>query len=458
MTSKTTTSQVRQISTFFKEDLPSFGAYDNTRKIASYVDGLKNSQRKVLFTMMEKYPKDFIKTETLANVCAAFTNYLHGAANLGGVIGTMTQNFIGANNYPLLVGNSGGFGTRINPTCAASRYTRNALGDLVKTLISKSDDKIIGRQFFEGDYIEPKFFIPVFPVIFLNGSSGLSTGFSQDILPRNPEDVITYIKKKISGTEKPRVELKPWFKGHLGTVELNAETNSYEVFGVVTKNNTTSYTVTELPIGVEYQKYCELLDKMCDSGTIVDYDDKCNPKTDNICFEIKTTREFSKKYEGRKLFEVFRLVKSLPETLNCIDEGGRVREFSSVQEILDAFIKIRLDFYNQRKAWLLSTLKGDLQKLASKYLFIKGIIDGTIIVNKKKKKEIVKQIENEPKIIKIDNSYDYLLSMAIYSLSAERLEELKKQIEEAKAEYNKINETTIEQMWTNDLNELKKVL
>src|SRR5574344_881058 len=96
--------QQRQVAEFFKTDLPSYAAYDNTRKIASYVDGMKNSMRKIIFTMKDKYPKDFVKSETLANVTAAYTNYLHGAANLGGVINTLAQSFVGANNAPLLIG------------------------------------------------------------------------------------------------------------------------------------------------------------------------------------------------------------------------------------------------------------------------------------------------------------------------------------------------------------------
>ena len=103
--------QQRQLSEFFKEDLPSYASYDNIRKIASYIDGFKNSQRKIVYTMKNMYPKDFIKTETLANMCAAYTQYLHGAANLGGVVNGLAQSYVGANNYPLLKGNSGGFGT-----------------------------------------------------------------------------------------------------------------------------------------------------------------------------------------------------------------------------------------------------------------------------------------------------------------------------------------------------------
>lgn len=449
------------ISTFFKDDVPAYGSYDNARKLCSYIDGQKISMRKILYTLLKKYPnkKEKIKTETIANICAAFTNYLHGAANLGGVCDTMAQSFIGSNNYPLIEGNSGGFGTRINPTCAANRYTKIALSNIFEYLIKKEDEEINGKQFFEGNYIEPQFFVPIFPVIFLNGSHGLSTGFSQDIWPRNPNEIIEYIKKKLNGIERPRMDLLPWFKGHLGKVEYNQELDRNESFGVIVKNNMTSYTITELPIGIEYQKYIEYLDKLCENGTIQDYNDLCDPKTDTILFKIKTSRDFTKKHENeRKLYDVFHLIKSLPETLCCIDENNRVREFKSITEILDAFIDLRLKYYDLRKEYILKTLSDNMMKMNSKYIFVKAIVDKKIVIANKKKDEIIEQIKATKGLIEIDGSYSYLLNMPIYNLSKEMLEALRNDINDAKTEYDKINSTTIQDMWLNDLKELKKFL
>ena len=221
----------------------------------------------------------------------------------------------------------------------------------------------------------------------------------------------------------------------------------------------TSYTISEIPIGTSYEKYVEFLDKLCDNGIIQDYEDKCDPKTDKILFEIRTTREFTRKHEEeRKLYEVFHLIKSLPETLCCIDENNRVKEFGSVQEILDNFISMRLKFYQKRKDWMLESMKNGLIKLASKYYFVHGIVNGTIVVNKRKKDNITAQLEKIEKIHKVDGSYEYLLSMPIHSLTQERLEELKKQIEEGKEEYKKTRDMSIQDMWLEDLHELKKVL
>lgn len=448
----------RTITDYYEKDVPAYASYDNLRKICG-IDGLKLSQRKLIYAAFKRCYSSWLKTDTMCAQTQIDTNYIHGAANLEVVIDNLVASYVGANNYSLLTGNSGGFGCRISPRPSAGRYTRVMLSNISKKLFIESDNNILEKQYFEGQYIEPKFLVPVFPVMFLNGTNGMSTGFSNEIQPRNPSEIIEYIKKKINGTEKPRMALLPWFKGHLGKVEYNKELDRNESFGVVVRNNMTSYTITELPIGIDYQKYVEFLEKLCENGTIQDYDDKCDPKTDSILFNIKTTRDFTKKHEDeRKLYEAFHLVKSLPETLCCIDENNRVREFNSIQEILDAFIVLRLKYYDKRKTWLLDSLKDKLTTLASKYLFVKGIVDGEIVVNKKKKDEIVAQLEKIEKIKKVNGSYDYLLNMAIHSLTKERLDELKKLIEDGKSEYAKIKTTTIQEMWSSDLSEFKKCL
>ena len=448
----------RTLTEYYENDVPAYANYDNLRKLNG-IDGLKLSQRKVVYAAFKRCYNSWLKTDTMCAQTQIDTNYIHGAANLEVVIDNMVANYVGANNYPLLIGNSGGFGCRISPRPSAGRYTRIHLADIAKKLFLEIDNEILEKQVFEGDEIEPKFFVPIFPVMFLNGASGMSTGFSNEILPRNPTEVIEYIKKKIAGTERPRMQLLPWFKGHLGKVEFNKELNRNESVGVVTRNNTTSYTITELPIGTEYQKYVEFLDKLSDNGTIVDYDDKCDPKTDKILFNIKTTREFTKKHaDERKLYDAFHLVKSLPEVLCCIDENNRVKEFNSIQDILDMFINIRLKFYDKRKKYILESLKSKISELVSKYTFVLGIVKKTIIVSNKKKDDIIKQIDPIDKIIKIDGSYDYLLRMPIHSLTTEKLAELKQQIIDTKAEFDKVKATTIQDMWLGDLHELKKVL
>lgn len=449
----------RDLTDFYEKDVPAYASYDNLRKIANVCDGLKISQRKLVWSAYKRCFNEFLKTESFANYAAVDQAYVHGAGNLVAVINGLVAPFVGANNYPLLVGNTGGFGNRIIPRAAAGRYTRCKMSDICKVLFKQIDNEILDKQYFEAQWIEPRYLVPIFPVLFLNGSEGLSTGFSQSIYPRNPVEVIEYIKKKLAGTAKPRMQLLPWFKGHLGKVVKNEDTGVVESFGVITKNNMTSYTITEIPIGIEYQKYITILDKLCDNGTIQDYTDKCDPKTDKILFEIKTSREFTRKHEAeRKLLEAFKLVKGLPEVLTCITESNKVKEYSCIQDILDDFIEIRLKYYNLRKQHILDVIQRNLDMLQSKWLFCEGIIKKTIHVANVKKDDIIKQLEKVKGIKQIDGSYDYLLHIPIYQVTKEKIEELKKQIEDLKAEQKKTEATSINDMWLADLAEFKKAL
>ena len=447
----------RTTTDFFKKDKPAWAVYDATRKLPNFIDGLKISQRKLMWTAFKKLQKEWMKTETFANITSLDTVYIHGSASLCGVCASLVQDFIGACNYQLLLGNDGGWGNRLINRESAPRYTKLKLADVAKKLFNPVDNEILEKQFFEGQFIEPKNLIPVFPVVFLNSSNGLTAGFSSCIYSRNPSDIISYIKKKLAGSQNPRMELPPWFKGYKGQIRFNDETQQYESVGNIIQKNSTFYVIDEIPVETSYQKYIEFLDKLCDDKVIVDYTDKCDPRSNELCFEIKTTREFTKKHpDFDALCKVFKLVKSLPEQYNCIDAESHVREFSSAKDILDNFIDIRLKFYQKRKDYLLKTMVDKLTQLASKYYFIKGVVDGQIVVSKRKKDNIVAQLEKFDKIKKVNGSYDYLLAMQIYNLTQEKMEELKKLIEDGKDEYKKTKATTIQDMWLADLKELQK--
>lgn len=449
----------RSVTDFFKEDKPVWATYDATRKLPSYVDGLKNSQRKLLWTGFSKAQKDFCKTETFANITALDTAYIHGAGSLCGVCDTLVQNFIGACNYPYFDGNDGGWGSRLIERSSAPRYTKLRLAEISKLLFKKVDNDLLDKQWFEGQYIEPKYLIPIFPTIFLNNSSGLTAGFSETVYSRNPADVIKYIKKKLNGVARPQIELAPWFKNFKGQIRYNADLNVYESVGLIVRNNLTSYTISELPLEVSYSKYIEILDKLEEDHMITGYEDKCNPRTNELLFEIKTTREFSKQYETiDDLNKVFKLVRSLPEQYNFIDENGKIIEFSNVKDVLDNYINLRFEFYTKRKAYLIDNVKHELVKLVSKFVFCKAIIDKTLVISNRKKVDIENDISKIDKIVKIDDSYDYLLRMPLYQITKEEVSRLKEQILSRKEELTKLKNTSEKDMWIEELTELEKAL
>ena len=110
---------MQSVQNFLDTRLVNYASYDNLRKIASCIDGLKNASRKVMYTVMEKNIKENTKVLQLANKSAEFADYLHG--DLSGVCVTLGQDFCGTNNIALLK-KSGNFGTRSIHEASAPRY------------------------------------------------------------------------------------------------------------------------------------------------------------------------------------------------------------------------------------------------------------------------------------------------------------------------------------------------
>lgn len=454
---------------FYQEDAPSYGAYDNIRKIASFVDGLKLSQRKVLHTLFKKFPNPSTenKTARLASSVAECTEYLHGEASLTQVLDTMAASFVGSNNYPLVTGH-GNFGTRFSGagSAAAPRYTYCSIAPISTKLFPEVDRGLCQPQVFEGSQIEPVFMMPIFPVLFLNGTDGISTGWKTTIYPRNPKDIIKYIRAVLNKSDKvPHIENSlPWFKGFAGETKVVKEKNAAGEttkkvmnFGVVEKVNSNTLHITEIPITYTYASYIKVLDGLEEKGAIEDYEDLSDPKTDKFEFIVKVKRVFFESNpDVASWIKAFNLAKPLNEQLNCIDETNRIHEFNDVKEILDSFIKTRLIFYGRRKDYLLKKYMEDIQLDVSRYVWCKGVIDETIHIKNKKKDDIVKQLEKTDKIVQKDGSYNYLLNMPMSSITKEKMVELTEKIKALKELIKETQKQSIEEMWLADLDEIAK--
>ena len=458
------------LSEFFENDYVAFGSYDNLRKLCSYIDGLKLSQRKAIYTLLKKYsnPSTETKTARLASSIAETTEYIHGEQSLNGVLDSMAASYCGSNNFPLIVGH-GNFGSRFaGPrSAAAPRYTYCSISPLTLKLFVEDDNALCKSQIFEGSEIEPQFFMPIYPVVLLNGCDGLTSGWKMQIYPRKPSDVIKYIKAKLHNKkcENPN-NFIPYFKGFKGTtvqqeVDMPDGTKSL-IFvnrGIVEKVTGTSLHISELPITYNYASYISVLDKLVETGTINHYDDKSDPKSDTFDFIVSVPRAFFTKYTDESdWIQVFKLSKILNEHLNCIDKDNRVVEFNNIKEMLDSFIEIRLSYYGLRRQYLLDKFGQQILINKSKWIWCKGIIDETIKIKNTPKDKVISQLEYNKDIYKKDDSYNYLLNMPLTSITKEKMDELKNSIEELQNKINELKATSDSDFMIADLDSLHNVL
>jgi DNA topoisomerase-2 len=434
-----------KIEDFLNTKLVNYASYDNLRKIASCVDGLKNAARKVLYTVHDKKIKDKIKVLQLANKCAEYSDYLHG--DLSGVVVTLGQDFSGTNNLPLIE-KSGSFGTRSVNESAAPRYIfANGSKDFFK-IFKYEDDDILIKQEFEGFPIEPKFYLPVLPMILINGSEGVSSGFAQKILGRNPENVKKYLKDFLN-SKKPKEELlDPFYKGFEGTFEKDTEVkNRWFVKGVIEELPRNEILIKEIPFQYDLQSYLKVLDDLLESKKIIRYSDESDGEN-KLQFKVTLPRGFT----GDK-YNLLKLIKPITENFTCINENNQIVIFDSAKEILEYYVKIKKEFLGKRKDFLKNKYNTELDILKSKLIFITAYIKKKIDLNNKPKDFIISQLENIKGLVKMNN-FDYLLNMPIYSLTEEKIKNLEESIADLTNKIKTLEETTIEQLWLLDLKEI----
>lgn len=434
-----------KISEFFNNDYVDQASYDNLRKIASLIDGQKNASRKVLYALLEKNIKEKVKVSQLGSKVAEFAEYLHG--NLDGVIVNLGQDFPGTNNIPL-VQKKGNFGTRFSQEASASRYIYAYGTDQFFELFKKDDTPILKHQFFEGQQIEPMFYVPSLPILLVNGSEGVSSGFAQKILPRNPEDIKKYIKDKIQG-KNPKVALIPFYNGFKGTIEQGENSTQWLIKGVMKVIGINKVEISEVPIGYDLKSYIDVLDKLEDDKVIQGYRDKS--ENDNFSFEVTVPSKFLKEWSQEELMNKLKLIKKVSENYTCIDENNKIVVYESIQQIIDHYIEVKLKSLDARKEHLKSKLEDEIRYDYSKYLFIKMIVENSLVVAKRKKDDIVKDLDKVQDILTKDDSYDYLLNMNILSLTEERVSKLELDIKTKKADLDALIKKSIQQLWTEEI-------
>ena len=430
-------------------------SYDNLRSIASITDGLKNSGRKVLSTVLDKNIKKEVKVSRLKSTVSEHTEYLHGEDNLASVIVNMARRYTGSNNLPLMK-DQGNFGKRFINEASADRYISTSGESYIDYIYPKADSGILIQQEFEGDKIEPRFFVPIIPMLLVNGSpNAISTGFAQNIMPRPVNQIIkmveTYLEK---GTYKVP---KPGWAGFKGTVKQDIENKrKWIVYGKCKVTNTTTIDITEIPVGIELKTYTETLDVLVENKVISSYDDL----SDNglFHFRVRVSRKFTQMTE-EEIYEALKLRdagKRFVENYTSMGENNRVHPYKTPEEIFEQYAEVRLRFYGLRKEHLIASTINELKRLASRYFFIKMVTEDQIVINKRSKDNVIEQIETFEKVIPDeDGKYDFLLRMPIYSLTEEKMDELLTEIKDKKFLLDEYKATDPTTFWKDDLDLLK---
>ena len=432
---------------FFKNEYIDFSVYDNVRKLSNYIDGQKNASRKILHTVLQQNIDKFVKVSNLGPKVQDYAQYLHGS--LEGTIVNMTANYVGSgNNTPLLEGD-GNFGSAFINENAATRYIFARMNPILKQLFVKDYYVNLEEQSFEGAKIEPRFYVPTLPVLAINGSEGVSIGFAQKILPRDPKQILKWVQQTAKGTRRT-ADLTPYWEGMKCTVEQGESDVQWLIKGSFNRKTKHRIIIDALPVGYNLKQYHAVLDKLVDDKVIKSYEDLSD--NDQFEFELYVDRAFSERSD-EWILDKLKLVKKVSENFTCIDENNKIIIFNSLKELLEAWYIKRIDYNNLRKQYLLQKMQEDMDYTNARARFIQGVVEEKIELRNTKETDVVKQAEAYDTILV--GRVEKFLSLPMRSLTKEEIAKLQAKAKDLKAEIAEYSKLSFEDILIDDLSAIK---
>ena len=454
-------TNVQKVSygTFINEELIHFSKYDCARNIPNVMDGLKTSLRKILFAAFKKNLVSEIKVAQFSGYVSEHSCYHHGEASLNGAIVGMAQNFVGSNNINLLEP-LGQFGTRLlgGDDSASERYIFTRQSPITRTLFNKNDDHVLKYLEDDGTQIEPLFYAPIIPMILVNGSRGVGTGFSSNICCYNPLTIVDYLTKKLDNDINGAKSIKfvPCYKGFRGVIQQQSPT-TFTTHGIYQKLNATTICITELPVGTWTTKYVAFLEGLINKNDGVVKKIMCV----NTDTEIKITVEFgSGMLEKCEDVEQLLQLKSSLFTSNmyAYNHLDKLVKYESESELIDDYFEVRLGLYQTRKNYLIDVLTKELRIVTNKRKYIGELLDGTIDLRRKTTVEINEMLRNKNYITINDDTFDYLTKMPMDNVTTNKIDALNKTLHDKTQELTQIQKIDIKDMWRNDLKDFVRIV
>ena len=457
---------------FISKELIHFSKYDCDRSIPNLMDGLKTSLRKILFAAFKKNLTTEIKVAQFSGYVSEHSCYHHGEASLNGAIVGMAQNFVGSNNINLLIP-SGQFGSRLKggDDSASERYIFTQLNRITRSIFPQTDDAILKYLNDDGTPVEPIFYAPIIPMILVNGSKGIGTGFSTDIMSYNPLQIIDYLKSKLN-SEKYNLDFIPYYEGFQGTTEKISETK-FLIKGRYEKVGPDKIRITELPVGYWTESFKEHLEELIEPGVdktgkkivsiVKDYDDMSKDTTIDFTItlqkgKIEELESTSADYNCNGIEKLFKLYTTNTNTnMHLFDAKDKLKKYEKVEEIIDDYFETRLQMYQTRKDYMIDAIEKELVLLSNKARYIKENLDDTIDLRKKKKEQVIKMLQEKGyDIIGDDLEYKYLIKMPMDSVTDENVEKIFRERGAKEVELETIKSTTINQFWCSELDSLRE--
>lgn len=463
-------------SRFIHDELIHFSNADNLRSLPHLMDGLKPSQRKILFGCLKRGLKQEIRVAQLAGYVSEHAAYHHGEASLNSTIVGMAQTFVGSNNINVLVP-IGQFGSRLlgGKDSASPRYIHTHLEPIVETLFRKEDNSILKYQEDDGLGVEPETYLPVVPLLAINGCVGIGTGFSTDIPPHHPMTIVNMLRGRLEGkyATLEGLTVQPWWFGFKGPIVPSGD--AWITKGIYTFDDTKkTVTITELPVGTWTKDYKVFLDTLAggegqaalgENGKPIlkSFDDLYDDDSVNFVLYLEPDYYEDVKADAAEFEKRFKLTTSWRlSNMTCFNNEMQIVKYNCIGDMVEAFFEPRLEAYEERRQNEMARLEREALEADAKARFLRAVLDGEIELRRATDEEIVTSMIlhslpplSDPEHSDTVDAYEYLLRLRMDRVKASAIEEAEKSVLAARMAYETLRDTTASALWLEDLNDFE---
>jgi len=438
------------LANFYDTEYADYAIYRALQRIPSILDGFAQTQRKIIYTCIDKNIDKKMKVSDLAAVVSLHTKYHHGSTSIETAISNLVPKY---NNQIPLLREDGTYGSRSDRDASAPRYIETRLYKYSKIIFNDIDnDMFVEKQETEKQQIEPKFMIPIIPLLIINGQKQIGVGYATNILPRSQKTIIKILKDILTGKEKTiPTSISPHMPLFNGNIYTNKK-GGWTFEGIIKPGPRGSYIISEVPPNYTRDSYMIILEKLKDDGKIKSY-------TENILgddFDI-TVRFTNKPKDIPSAIKLLKLTSSVTETITVINTNNEIKQYNTIGEIFFEYIMFVLDIFRKRKDYIISKIEEENSINLNKIRFIKDVNKDVIILKKNKRINVINKLQ-ELNYDLFDDSFEYLLRMRIDSLTDEKIIEFEEIIKKETEELNTIKNKTAAQMWLLDLENFEKQL
>ena len=340
-----------------------------SRALPDVRDGLKPSQRRVLYTMANDLSllpnRARVKSARVVGDCMG-KYHPHGDSAIYGTLVRMAQPF--ASRY-VLVDRKGNFGSVVDPTPAAMRYTECRMAAAAVDMVADLDLGTVDMtENYDGTLQEPLVLPSRFPNLLCNGTQGIAVGMATSIPPHNLQEVcaaLVAMVKEPNISDEKLLKLVPGPDFPTGGIICGVQgiREAYRTGrGAVTlrgrvdigqKGDRATITVTELPYQVTTEMLKEKIFEAVDAGRIEGLAKVADRSKETINFVLECKKGEDPNVILNQLYKYTPLQETFSIIMIALDERGSKPRTFSLRELLRAFIDHRFDVIRRRTAFLL---------------------------------------------------------------------------------------------------------